>query len=85
MKNLALLLALALLAGSGCARNYVIKLNNGRELTATNKPKLKEGAYYYTDVAGQERHISKGRVTEIEPASMATAEKEAFKPKKVKK
>ena len=64
----ALLLAPLLLAG--CAQHYVMTLNNGAHITTRGKPQLKEGAYVFKDIQGQEGKIPAGRVTEISPASM---------------
>lgn len=64
------LLCLGLLAFSGCARNYVLTLRNGSQLTADNKPRLKNGAYVFKDTQGQQMTVPAGRVAEIAPASM---------------
>ncbi len=69
-----------LFAGSGCARHYVIKLNNGSQITSTNKPRLKNGSYYFKDAHGQTRTLPAGRIMEIAPASMVEEEKDPFKP-----
>jgi hypothetical protein len=53
MKNLTLLLLLAgALAWSGCARHYVMKLNNGTQIVTASKPKRKGAAYYFKDAKG---------------------------------
>jgi hypothetical protein len=65
---------------SGCASQYVIRLNNGMDITAASKPKLDGAVYRFKDAKGEERVVSRGRVIEIEPASLARAEK---KPKSV--
>jgi hypothetical protein len=62
------------LALSGCARHYVIRLNNGQQITTASKPKLKGAAYYFKDARGREHVLPEGRVHEIEPASMAKEE-----------
>ncbi len=81
MKRFVIFLLLAgLFAGAGCARHYVIKLNNGSQITAANKPRLKNGSYYFKDANGQTRTLPAGRVMEIAPASMVQKEKEPFKP-----
>jgi hypothetical protein len=71
IKTLLPLCALALLLGSGCARNYVMTLNNGTQLGAKGKPRLENGSYYFTDARGEKTSISAGRVSQIEPASEA--------------
>ena len=80
MKRLALPLLAALLVVSGCASSYVIKLNNGNEVTSANKPQLKGNYYIFKDAKGGDHYVSRGRVLEIEPASMA---REEAKPKQV--
>jgi hypothetical protein len=80
MKKLAFPLLGALLVLSGCASNYVIKLNNGNEITSANKPQLKGNYYLFKDAKGADHFVSRGRVLEIEPASMARQEE---KPKSV--
>ena len=81
MKELALPLLIGLLALSGCASHYVIKLNSGARITTTNKPQLKGSVYTFKDAKGEQHFIAVGRVREIEPASMAAQED---KPKRVK-
>ncbi len=73
---LSLLLNLLLLCG--CAHQYVMKLSNGQVISTPSKPKLKGPNYHYKDALGRENMIPAGRVTEIEPASMA-AEENQFK------
>ena len=58
----------------GCSTQYVVKLTNGGEFTTPSKPKLKGSAYYFKDAHGNQQSIPAGRVTEIEPASMAREE-----------
>jgi hypothetical protein len=67
---------------SGCSRHYVMKLTSGREMTVIGKPKLKGNAYVYKDAKGNKSTIPIGRVSTIEPASMAREEEKAneFKP-----
>jgi hypothetical protein len=81
MKTLALPLLIGLLALSGCASHYVIKLNSGARITTASKPQLKGSVYTYKDAKGDKRFIAAGRVNEILPASMAAKED---KPKRVK-
>ncbi len=85
MKKLILpSLAMIVVLLSGCARHYVIKLNNGLQVITANKPKLKGGIYYYKDASGQIASISQSRVGEIEPASRAKKEKPPFMPEIVR-
>lgn len=69
-----------LIFGAGCARNYVLRLNNGTRVTATTKPKLQSGYYVFKDYHGEDAAIAQGRVLEISPASRAPDEKKIFKP-----
>ncbi len=81
MKRILMSLIFAALALTcGCSQHYLIKLNNGGQITTASKPKLKGGSYYFKDAQGKVRNISAGRVREIEPASMAKEEKPPFKP-----
>ena len=75
MKYFYSLLLLGLLAFTGCARNYVITLNNGTQLGAQGRPRLENGAYYFKDARGQDSSVGAGRVSQIEPASSAGREK----------
>jgi len=70
MKNVAGLLLGAVLL-SGCAHHYDMVLTNGMRVTRVSKPKFDQesGQYTYTDVAGNKRSISAGRVVQIEPHS----------------
>jgi hypothetical protein len=70
MKFAAPLLLAGLLVLSGCANHYVMTLNNGAQLTSKGKPVLKDGAFNYKDLSGQERSVPEGRVREVSPASM---------------
>jgi hypothetical protein len=74
MKNLTLAFLLAMLTLCGCAHQYVMKLNNGMQVTTATKPQLEGNSYHFKDAKGQEHVISMGRVTEITPASMARDE-----------
>lgn len=81
MKKLLMPLLLALVAATcGCSQHYVIKLNNGGQITTASKPRLKAGTYYFKDAKGNVQSVSAGRVREIEPASMAKEEKSPFNP-----
>ena len=77
MKKSALLLVFGLIALTGCAHHYVIKLDNGTEITTASKPKLSEGAYSFKDAKGQEQFVAAGRVREVAPASVAARESKA--------
>ena len=79
MKKLALPLLVGLLVVSGCASHYVIRLTNGTEITAANKPQREGGAYRFKDAKGEEHLVPAGRVREIAPASIAEEER---KPKR---
>jgi Bacterial protein of unknown function (DUF903) len=74
------LVLLFLVAVCGCARHYMIKLNNGGEITTYSKPQLKNGSYHFKDAKGNMQSLPAGRVAEIAPQSMAKEEKPAFKP-----
>jgi hypothetical protein len=52
---------------TGCARHYVIKLNNGSQITTASKPRLQEGSYCYKDAKGEKHFVAAGRVREIAP------------------
>jgi hypothetical protein len=69
-----------LLAGSGCARHYLMKMSNGIQITTATKPKLKGQTYYYKDAAGKTIKVPQSRVLEIMPASMAKEQRGPFKP-----
>ena len=71
MKKLAPLLMLGLLL-SGCARHYVITMNNGSQIATTSKPRVKGNSYVFKDASGAERSVSTGAVSEIAPASMSS-------------
>ena len=77
MKPATLLLCLGLLASSGCAHHYVMKLNNGMEITTATKPKLKDGIYHFKDAKGEEHMVPESRVRELAPASVADRESKA--------
>jgi hypothetical protein len=78
MKKLAAPVLLSMVLLCGCARYYVIKLSNGTQVTAVGKPKLKGSHYEYKDISGKQQKVPEGRVTEIEPNSMAKREKSPF-------
>ena len=63
---------------TGCARNYVITMNNGSRVTTRSKPKLQDGSYVFKDAKGQPAQVSAARVREIAPASMAKEEGSQF-------
>jgi len=74
MKNAALPLLIGLIALTGCAHQYVMKLNNGAQITTATKPKLKDGVYHFKDAKGEEHFVPAARVHELEPASLAEKE-----------
>ncbi|HWX22649.1 MAG TPA: YgdI/YgdR family lipoprotein [Candidatus Binatia bacterium] len=76
MRKMVLPLVLSLLVLCGCAHQYVMKLNNGSTITTASKPRLKHGTYVFKDALGHDNFVPRGRVVEIEPASMATQEKQ---------
>jgi hypothetical protein len=82
MKKLNVALLLSLLLSCGCARQYVMKLSNNRQITVVGKPELKGSTYYYKDAAGEQHSIPQMKVREILPSSMAKEEQKAkeFKP-----
>ena len=77
MKKAALPLLIGLIALTGCAHHYVMRLNNGAEITTASKPQLKEGVYYFKDAKGEEHFVAAGRVREIAPASVAARGEQA--------
>jgi len=64
---------------SGCAHGYVIVQNDFSRIYVKNKPKFKDGYYYYKDARGQEAWISSGRVREVGPADMVGDQNAQFK------
>jgi hypothetical protein len=78
MKRLAAPVLLSLVLLCGCARYYVVRFSNGTHVTAVGKPKLKGAHYEYKDASGKVHRVPEGRVTEIEPASMARREESPF-------
>jgi hypothetical protein len=74
MKKAALPFLIGIIALTGCAQHYVMRLNNGTELTTASKPKLKDGFYQFKDAKGEEHFMPMTRVREIAPASMAARE-----------
>ena len=77
MKKAALPLLIGLIALTGCAHHYVMRLKNGTEITTASKPKLKEGIYSFKDAKGEEHFVAAGRVREVAPASVAARENKA--------
>lgn len=65
---------IAVLALTGCTHPYVIKLNNGTQITTASKPRLQEDTYHFKDARGEEHLVPAGRVREITPASMSKKE-----------
>ena len=85
MTKRILTLVAGLLVLSGCARQYVMKLGNGHEITTASKPKLKGASYHFKDAMGRDNQIPQGRVLQIEPASMAHQEEKPIKTPALKK
>ena len=81
MKRAALPLVIGLIALTGCANHYVMKLNSGSVITTASKPRLKDGIYHFKDAKGEEHFVPMGRVREVAPAS--TVEREN-KPQPIK-
>ena len=78
MNKFGFLLLISLTLLCGCARNYVVTLDNGRRLTTASKPKLKGGNYVYKDATGRQAMVPAARVREIAPQSMAAKDKFIF-------
>ncbi len=78
MKKSVLLVLAGLFVLCGCRTHYVMRLNNGGQITTSGKPKAVGNSYQYRDAKGQIQEISQGRVVGIEPASMAAKEKMPF-------
>lgn len=70
MKRLAFALLFGLLLCAGCARHYVVTLNNGAQIATSTKPHLKGNSYVFKDAMGNQRIVSTGSVSQIAPASM---------------
>ena len=64
-KGLALLACVIVL--SGCASGYVIKLNNGSQITGVSKPRLKDNTYYFKDAKGQDGADQQGEDNSLAP------------------
>jgi hypothetical protein len=77
MNKAALPLLIGLIALTGCAHQYVMKLNNGTQITTASKPQLKEDSYFFKDAKGEEHSVAAGRVREIAPASVAAKENQS--------
>ena len=74
MKKASLPLIIGLIALTGCASHYVLKLDSNGEITTASKPKLKQGVYYFKDAKGEQQSVPEFRVREIAPARMAARE-----------
>jgi hypothetical protein len=81
MKKAALPLLIGLIALTGCAHQYVMKLTSGTQITTASKPKLKDGVYHFKDAKGEEHIVAAARVRELAPASEVQRENQ---PKPVK-
>jgi hypothetical protein len=71
MKKVGFPLLAAVIVLCGCSHSYVMKMTNNTRIVSASKPKLKNGVYVYKDAKGNEHFISQGRISEIEPLSMA--------------
>jgi len=80
MTKLLLPFLAGLLLLAGCAQNYVIVRSDFSRLYVNNKPKYRDGYYYFKDADGQPDRISAGRVREVSPASMVDDPNSRFKP-----
>jgi len=89
MNKAALTLLIGLIALTGCAHHYVMRLNNGGEITTATKPQLKDGAYRFQDAKGKEQIVPAFAVREVAPAAVAerenTAPRMKFKSEKKRK
>lgn len=67
-------LLLGLIAGTGCARRYMITLSRGTAIMAKGKPRYDKtnDCYTFTDVRGERQSIPSSRIREIAPASMSS-------------
>ena len=74
MKKTTLPILIGMIALTGCAHHYVIRLSNGTEITTASKPQLREGVYQFKDAKGEEHFVPLTRVREVAPASMAQKE-----------
>ena len=81
MQKAVVPLLIGLIALTGCANHYVMRLNNGSEITTATKPRLKDGTYHFKDAKGEEQLVPAFAVREVAPASMAEREN---KPQPVK-
>ena len=81
MKTLSMLV-LATLLLCGCAHHYLITLNNGSQVTASTKPKLKQGYYFFKDAQGRDSYVAVGRVREIEAGGKVKDSSLTFHPPK---
>jgi hypothetical protein len=80
-KTTLCLVTVALVVLSGCSHSYMMKMTNGSKIITANKPKLKNGMYVYKDAKGGEHTVSQGRISEIEPVSMASEDQKSKKRK----
>ena len=71
MRIFSLLGLLGFILLTGCAHQYVLTLNSGRQIGAKSKPELKNGAYFFKNASGVETSVPAGRVAQIETASSA--------------
>jgi hypothetical protein len=80
-KTVLPLVIAGLMVLSGCSHSYMMKMTNGSKIVTASKPKLKNGVYIYKDAKGGEHTVSQGRISEIEPLSMANEDQKSKKKK----
>jgi hypothetical protein len=74
MNKAALPILIGLIALTGCAHHYVMKLTSGAQITTATKPRLKDGVYHFKDAKGEEQLVPAASVRELAPASVAARE-----------
>jgi hypothetical protein len=74
MKKVCLPVLISAIALTGCSHHYVLKLNNGAQVSTATKPKLQEGSWRFKDAKGEEQYVPAGSVREIAPASAVSSE-----------
>lgn len=80
MNKTVLIFLASLVFLTGCARTYVITLNNRERISTRGKPRLVQGFYVFKDMSGRNTSVQAIAVHEIAPSSMASDEAGAFKP-----
>ncbi len=83
--KLALTLLVTQAVLSGCAHQYLLKLDNGDQLLSYSKPKKQGDRYLYTSNTGAKLMISQNRVVRIKSITVVKEEpKPPSPPKKPK-